>query len=199
MPPTFRFKADTHTYFVGTRPVPAITTVLRASGRVKEGPWFKPEHRERGKAVHLATLYFDLGLKQLVDPRWEGYFEGYVKFARETRPRWRELEQPRLHRKLGYAGTPDRIGFVIHGDAIVEIKTGGVSDWHAIQTAAQDILIGGPAPGRRRLALYLPGDGEYFLREHKHSTDYLKFFTDLQKVHDGETNHDWADDDERFD
>lgn len=192
----FRFETATHRYFVGDRPVPAITTVLRVGGHTKDGPWFKPEHRERGRLVHAACLVRDLGTPPSIPSKYSPYYDGWDAFMREVRPRWRELEQPRVNRRMAYAGTPDRVGFVNGYESIVEIKTGRAARWHAYQTAGQDLLVGGPmATRRRRLVVYLPGDGTYFMREHASANDYIEFLTALRETH-GEAEH--ADDDDEW-
>lgn len=173
--------------------VPAITTVLRAGGESRSGPWFKPEHRERGRVVHAACLVHDLGSTPVVLPEYDRYLDGWRQFMRETRPTWRELEQPRVERRLLFAGTPDRRGLLRAWDSIVEIKTGRPAKWHGTQTAGQDLLIG-DGKRRRRFVVYLPGDGRYRLREYDDVTDYLRFMDCLRDAH-GETNDDeWEQD-----
>lgn len=185
----FRFDATTHVYWQGTRQLPAISTILRAQH--DRGPWFTAEHLARGTAVHAATLAFDLGsssvqfLTAQLPGEWRGFFTAYVEFRQQAVCRWAALEQPRMHRKYRFAGTPDRVGWINGQLAILEIKTGSPADWHALQTAAQDVLIEKPDRWgvRRRFAVYLAADGRFKLRSHPSAADYLKFFQTLQDFH----------------
>lgn len=195
----FRFDGATHRYFVGRRPVPAITTVLRESGRAPSGPWMREEHRTRGRLVHSACLTHDLGAEVVLDEQYYRWFEGWLRFVRDVRPRFTLLEQPQVDRQRGFAGTPDRVG-IVRGipETVIEIKTGQPAPWHGLQTAAQDLLLGGPLAGRRRrMVVYLPGDGTCRVREHTRALDYIDFLDALRDTHDAEADATWDHDDER--
>lgn len=175
----FRFHASSHTYIVGDTVVPGITAILQASGRVVGAPWFEETHRERGKAVHAAALALDFGDEPAPLPAdWQPYLDAYVKFREAVKPRWREMEFPRVERHLGFAGTPDRVGEVNGYPCVLEIKTGEAAAWHALQTAGQDLLLG-KVGTRRRLAVYLSKLGRYALREHTAALDYTRFLQAL--------------------
>lgn len=179
---------------MGRTTLPSITAVLRGASRTKSGPWFTPEHRERGKVVHAATLVADLGAEPVIPDQWRPYLDGWLAFTAAVRPKWLELEQPRYRVDLPhpFAGTPDRVGLMNGHPCVLEIKTGRAASWHKYQTAAQDILLGGPMTGRRRLVCYLPGDGSFSLSEHDSPVDYLTFLDDLREVTHARTT-DWID------
>jgi hypothetical protein len=193
----FRFSAETHIYTVGGVIVPAVSTIVqhahRAAGGSSGGPWFTDEHRERGKAVHAATLALDQSsleyddLLKWLKPAWQPFFFAYFEFRKHCRCQWALMEQARVHRALKFAGTPDRVGTLNDWPAILELKTGSPAPWHGVQTAGQDILMG--SRGRRRYVVYLTSDGRYKLREHTDSGDYLKFLSALQAFHDAKENH----------
>lgn len=182
----FRFDSATHSYWLDDQRVPAISTVLRAAQ--SGGPWFTPEHRERGSAVHAATLAFDLGAMTGVEalssirPEWQPYLRGYLDFRTAIAARWARLEQPHVHRLLRFAGTPDRVGWIGGRPAILEIKTGSFADWHGMQTAAQDILLHRKWGTINRYVVYLLDTGEYKLRPNQDSGDYLRFIQALAKM-----------------
>jgi hypothetical protein len=187
----FRFDAERHIYTVGTTEVPAVSTIVKAAhlanGGQAGGPWFTQEHRDRGKAVHAATLALDLGSADLsallvwLKPAWQPFLFAYAEFRKSCRCKWTQMEQPRVHRRLKFAGTPDRVGTLNDWPALLELKTGSPAPWHGIQTAGQDTLM--PSRGRRRYVVYLSSDGRYKLREHTDSGDYLKFLAALQAYH----------------
>jgi len=178
----FRYDDRTHTYRLGPHVVPAISAVLRHQEVGRSGPWFKDEHRQRGKAVHRACLALDMGERpERLPDEWMAYVEGWRAFTAAVRPRWREMEQPRVHRGLWFAGTPDRVGLV-GGPAVVEIKTGSEAEWHGVQLAAQDLLTRRPGhPRRRRLSVVLRRDGTYRLHEHDDPRDELRFLQALRR------------------
>jgi hypothetical protein len=178
----FRFDRTTHRYSVGRRAVPGITSVIRAAGH-SDYEWVTAEAMRRGTAVHAATLAHDLGDDPLLPPEWQPYLWAYLEFRRAVRCVWSELEQPRVERALGFAGTPDRVGIVSGRPALLELKTaasGQAVPWHGIQTAAQDMLLGGVRGQRQRLVVYLMPDGRFRLREHTDPRDYLQFLEALR-------------------
>jgi hypothetical protein len=173
----FRFDTAAHAYAVGRVAVPGIHAVLLACGVEPTGArYYTPEARERGKAVHAATLLHDMGETSVRLPdAWAPFFDAYRLFRREAPCRWRRMEHPRVHRRLGYATIIDRWGQVSGRPAVVEIKTGGPAPFHGPQLAGADLLLG-PARGlRRRLAVYLRADGSYKLVEYDTAADYHRF------------------------
>jgi hypothetical protein len=178
----FRFCTATHTYTVGGVVVPGIHTVLRAGGVEQGGAWFTQEARERGKAVHEASLLWDLGSPVVLREEWQPFLDAYIQFRREVPCRWRILEVPKLHRRLRYASIIDRAGTVSGRPAVVELKTGGPASFHGPQLAGADILL---SPQirigvRRRLAVYLRADGTYQLKEYADSADYFRFMDSVK-------------------
>lgn len=174
----FRFDTAAHSYSVGGVSVPGIHACLRAGGLEQGAPGFTQEHRDRGKAVHLATLRHDLG--EIVPPlpeTWQPFFDAYLLFRSEVACRWRKLEHPKVHRQLRYATIIDREGFVSGLPAVVELKTGGAAAFHGPQTAGADLLLSRTIGLRRRLVVYLRKDGSYRLREYADAADYHRFIT----------------------
>jgi hypothetical protein len=183
----FRFHASAHVYTVGKVMVPAVGTITKLARTTTDGPWMKDEHRDRGRAVHAATLAVDLGdscqsVLARLEPDWRPFLFAYCEFRKGIALRWRQLEEPAVHRELMFAGTPDRVGTINDYPALLEIKTGHATDWHGIQTAGQEILLASGA--LRRYVVYLTSDGKFKLREHINTGDYLKFLTALQSYHE---------------
>lgn len=183
----FRFTRDTHTYTVAQTPVPAVGVITRWAHGAPPNPFLTEASRARGTAVHAATLALDLGgaasqILEALDPACQPFFAAYCAFRLGCQLKWYMLEQPAVHRRLRYAGTPDRVGILNYTAAILEIKTGEVYPWHGIQTAGQDLLVTRRGK-RRRFVVYLRADGTFRLREHTDPGDYLKFLDALARYH----------------
>lgn len=177
----FRFHSGPHVYTVGERRVPGITSVIQAAG-YSDGEWFTEEALVRGRAVHAATLQWDLtGELPSLCGEWQPFLSAYVSVRAALPCRWSMLEVPRLSRRMGYAGIPDRVGRVRATPAVVELKTGGSAEWHGMQLAAQDVLLGGVRGQRRRVAFYLREDATYRVVEYSDPRDYLRFFEALRE------------------
>lgn len=155
------FDEPTHVYRVGIVPVPSVTQVLRDAGistnfqqLVEDGKLSQTqlqEKREVGRAVHVATHYYDLGeLKPgTIDPRVDPYLQAWISFREVTGFKPYVLETFLHHPGYLVAGMLDRAGrferfedlkpFDLH---IVDIKTGdpedAAADW---QTAAYAELL----------------------------------------------------------
>lgn len=174
---------------VGDTEVPAIGTIVKWARDTTDGPWMKAEHRDRGRAVHAATLAIDLGdsaqaVMARMPEEWRPFLFAYCEFRQTVAMRWTQIEQPLVHRDLYFAGTPDRVGTMNDVPTLLEIKTGHATTWHAIQTAGQDILIDPHQNIRRRYVVYLTADGKHRLRRHMDTGDYLKFLSALQRYHE---------------
>lgn len=180
----FRFHADPHCYTVGGVLVPGVNAALRAGGEVADLSFLSDEYRRRGKAVHAATLHYDLtGEAPTLPEDWQPYLQAYVRLRETVRCRWRALEQPRVSRVHRYASTPDRVGTVTGVQAVVEIKTGYPAGFHGPQLAGQDLLLprGGVRSPRRRLGFYLRRDGSYRVEEFTDPADYMTFLRALAR------------------
>lgn len=162
----FRYVDETHTYFLGERKLPSITGILRMCGYV-DPSWYTEEARNRGSHVHLAIKFLN---KQTLDwstviDRYMGYVIAYEKFVREWNLRLTMFELPLYHPDLLFGGTPDLVGTCLDNvPCIVEIKTGPVNKWAALQTAAQELLVRSwdePNVRRRRWGVTLNVDGTY--------------------------------------
>jgi hypothetical protein len=179
-----RFDAGRHEYWIGERRVPGVSRILRHAGLV-DASWWQPHHRDRGTVIHRWCLDHDLGL----DPPDPGpallpYVRAYRSFLDVMRPDYTEMELPVLGRVvhpddptqvLLYAGTLDRRAFLRRRDGLLDIKTGGRLQWHALQLAAYEMAIG-VRPGRlRRWSLHLNSAGDFRLHEHAGVEDHHRF------------------------
>lgn len=135
------FNAERHEYHDESGVlVPNVTGILKDVGLI-DGKWFTDFARDRGTAVHMATAMHDEGTldSATVDPRIEGYVAAWVLFRKESGFVPTLVEAVVANQTPRYAGTLDRAG-LMGGDAgkscILDIKTGAIPAWAALQTAA---------------------------------------------------------------
>ncbi len=163
----FRFVEESHTYFLGDKVLPGITGILKSCGYV-DPTYYTEDARNRGSHVHLAIKFLN---KQTLDwgsviDRYIGYVIAYEKFVRDWNLKIRFFEVPLYHPDLLFGGTPDLVGTCLDNvPCIVEIKTGPVRKWTALQTAAQELLVRAWDDDKsiryRRWGVCLNADGTY--------------------------------------
>jgi hypothetical protein len=164
--PHFRFVEETHTYYLGPKILPSITQILDAMGYVNKD-YFKEEHRYRGQYVHWVIRLLNEGTLDEADIalQYRGYYDAYKRFVIDWDVQVMMFEEPLYHPDFLFAGTPDIVGLVLGGiPAIIELKTGTVPKWAALQTAAQAMLIRAWEEQpimRRRWGVHLKADGTY--------------------------------------
>lgn len=182
-----RFEATGHVYTtLDGRVLPSITQLLKAGGYV-DTTWFTDEGRDRGGVVHEMTAALDQGaldVRTLVHEH-KNRVCGYASAMTILRPDWILIEQA-LASARGFAGRPDRAGYVRDRLAVLDIKTGQPAPSNAIQTALQAILVG-EAIGERpewidRYCIYLAEDGGYKVDRHVASGDFVKALNLVHQV-----------------
>lgn len=120
------FDEATHTYRWNGAVVPGVTSVLKPiSGYDRIPARVLQAASERGRAVHLACQYDDEDdLDEDGMPEWmRPYLTAWRRFRADHATEWTHIEAPGYHRKLGFAGTPDRVGLVEGRQSVVDIKT----------------------------------------------------------------------------
>lgn len=190
------FRDSDHTYWLDGRELPGITRVLRDVGI---GDLDQTDPRiayaaGRGKAVHEATALDDRGELDdaSVDPVVRPYLDAWRRFRVESgfRPIVSLIEVPLARAELGYAGTPDRCGWLGQLPVVLEIKA--TSQLHrrvGLQLGAQQMLawtteeFGAVVPNAvRRFAVRLCPDENppYRLQEFKDPEDRHTFLAALR-------------------
>jgi len=160
--------------------LPRVTQILKGAGLI-DTTWFTDYGRDRGTALHLATEYLDRGDldKDSLDPAIAPMVDSYRLFLKEVQPEIlsveEEVENPLSH----YRGRLDRRVRVGRWTGILDIKSGGPADWHAIQLAAYAGCFPGPM---HRWGLYLSDTG-YRLIEYKDRGDWPVFVAALTLFH----------------
>lgn len=155
--PKIEFIPEPHSIKVNGITVPTITQILEAEGFIDKS-WYDEDSRDRGTHVHLACHLDNICQldEESVDPIVAGYLESWRKFKRTCNYRPQLSEQPLGSDRWWFGGVLDSAGRLNNTGAIVEIKTGIVEPWVALQTAAQEILLGAP---HKRFAVQLFDDG----------------------------------------
>jgi len=143
------------------------------------------EHaRQRGTAVHTACHFLDEGDLDwaTVSTEIEPYVRAWERFKKETGVELLEIEKPRHHTMLGFAGTPDRVVKLGGGPAIIDLKSYKPDAVTGVQLAAYSYLVYGSqtafaAP--KRWGLWLKDDGKYQLTEYIDRGDEAVFLSCL--------------------
>jgi len=166
------FDPERHAYILDGRVIPSVTQILTAEGIIN-GQWYTEDGRQRGGHVHLALRYLDEGRldEDSVTDEVRPYLEAWGRFLSETGFICLQIERPFVCEALGYAGTPDRVGWMDGGKilSVIDIKTGSPEPWHALQTAAYAVGIGKRMA--KRWSVYLRNDGNYRLVQYQDIDD----------------------------
>lgn len=180
--PSLSFDPVEHRYFVGTRELISVTTALKEAGLVNSD-YYTADSAARGTAIHQAIHDMDEGRLSNIDDcdaDLRPYVRAYRLFCAWAQPTWCYIEHPVHDAVLGYAGRLDRAGtFGVNGmTCVLDVKTGGVQSWAALQLAAYRRCL--PAPHTwNRLVLQLKADGTYALHQYTDRHDEKTFLAAL--------------------
>jgi hypothetical protein len=184
----FRFEPEpNHSYFLGNKRLIGVSEAIKAAA-LNDFSMIKPEVLEhaaqRGKAVHAACHYLDDGDLNwaTVSPEIEPYVRAWERFKAETGVELLEIETPRYHATLGFAGTPDRIVKFGPNVGVLDLKTFNPSDVTGVQLSAYSVLRFGPQPSfnaPKRWGLWLRDDGKYSLTSYEDRGDEAVFLACL--------------------
>lgn len=175
-----QFDEATHTYTLDGVELPSVTHIIRYLAVDKANnadPNMALIARERGSAVHEATVMYDYSgeIPDDFPAEYAPYLEAYVQFVRDYKPGWELIEHQMGNKTLGFAGTLDRFGLIDGEYAILDIKTSykvDVPSLSAQLTAYRSLLYKEYAPAKwdeileKGLNLYglqLMRDGKYRL------------------------------------
>ncbi|HEY4037789.1 MAG TPA: hypothetical protein VGM15_03125 [Burkholderiaceae bacterium] len=184
------FDAEKHEYRLGPVILPSVTQILAPLYRWAGIPDAVLEYaRERGSAVHRACELDDRGIldPRSVDPIVRPYLEAWRAFRHYSGFHAEEIEQPRYSERMGFAGTPDRVGRLTRlrdePRAVLDIKTSAtVGPVHGLQTAGYRWLIdedGLKTIGLLRYVVQLLANGTYRLHQQQDPLDYSAFLAQL--------------------
>jgi len=163
----FQFDPLEHAYTLDGVRLPGVTEILEAVGVTdfsKVPAHYLDAAKARGTRVHRICELWDLGKlnREALTLEDMGYLLAWRRFRKARPCGWDEIEKPMFSPGHRYAGTPDRFG----GGVLVDIKTGGATRAHHIQTAAYSQLIrerfGLRASAKiSRVVVYLSPDGSF--------------------------------------
>ncbi|NIQ92421.1 MAG: hypothetical protein GWN93_26950 [Deltaproteobacteria bacterium] len=188
------FRFDTHEYRLHGVVVPGVTDVMKTAGLI-DG-WFYDEFSlKRGQAVHRATELHDKGVlkSSSIHPVVEPFYRAYTSFLGDTGFRPLIIEAWGIDHVYRFGGMVDRVG-LLNGDvALIDIKTGGLPWWTAVQTSAYERLlvnnyfkcnypeeIIANAKTFKRYGLQLRNNGRYSLTHYSDPENWLDFVAALR-------------------
>lgn len=130
------YDAENHIYRSSTGRLPGATDIIKGEGLINP-MWMTEDARWRGKCVHRGVELFNKGELDwaTVDEMVSGYLRSYEKFLSTTGFVVEGGETPCFD--TAFAALPDIWGHLNGFTAIVELKTGPIPKWAAIQTALQ--------------------------------------------------------------
>jgi hypothetical protein len=153
---------ETHTYSDDKGKVyPSVTKILLEENFI-DPSWFTEWSRDKGSLVHLVCHLDDIDdlEESTVDPVVQPYLEAYRTFKRDTGFIVEDSELSLYSESYQFAGTPDKIGKLNGSPAILDLKSGAVELWVALQLSFYEILTNHP---HKRFALQLTAEGKYKL------------------------------------
>ena len=162
---TFRFLKEDHSYWLGDRRLPNVTTILESVG-MADHRFSNEDAMLRGTYVHKATEMIDRGTLDwtTLDPILLPYCEAYQKFLATVNMETILLsERPMYHPQYLYAGTLDRVATINGVRSVVDIKSGSPHPATAVQIAAYRELAkeSEGIPFLKGYSLHLRDDGTY--------------------------------------
>lgn len=173
-----QFDEATHTYTLDGKELPSVTHIIRYLAVDKENNADQNMAliaRERGSAVHEATVMYDYSgeIPDDFPAEYAPYLEAYVQFVRDYKPSWELIEHQMGNATLGFAGTLDRFGVIDDKLCILDIKTNYKVDIPSLSaqlTAYHDLLLNEQFErlenaNIRHLGLQLMRTGKYRLYE----------------------------------
>lgn len=186
MTPKLTFDPETHTYRVDGKRVPGVTTILRHANlmdlRFADDSAMKrgtDVHTLIEKSIEATHKGSPLDVREMKNPLIP-YYEAWEKFQRAVRPEILANEEPVFNSMYRYAGMLD-LRCRVSRDAgpeewLIDIKTGGASSWHSLQTAGYSLCFD---RFMKRYALYLRPDATYRLVPHNDAADQDVFLSAL--------------------
>ena len=131
-----QFNPETHTYSDERGVIPSVTQIIKAAGLM--GDWCKADEYAmlRGTYVHKACAAHLRGtlIEESVDDEIMPYLNAFRKFLADTKFKYDSCEKLVYHGMFRYAGTYDLFGRSGKRLWLIDIKSGAMPKWAAIQT-----------------------------------------------------------------
>lgn len=178
----FEFDADNHLFTLkGGQQIPSVTGILKAEGFSRHY-FATDEHRERGHRVALTVELFEKGTLNygsIIGTDLEGYLAGWIQCKADKGLITQHAEQPSVSGAYLFGGIPDWIGTVDRRGLIIDIKTGVLEDWFALQLAGYELLAPKRSNGYLRWVVKLTREGTYQIVKFTTLTDRVVFLSAL--------------------
>jgi hypothetical protein len=155
----------------------SVTQILAAEGFINT-LWFDDYHSTRGTYVHRACELLDRDeLEEAeLDSVLVPYVSAWQKFKKESGIEIIEMETRLTSEVYQFTGKPDRIVKWNGYPTIIDIKSGVVQPWTALQLAGYEILKGSP---HKRVGIQLTDESTYKITEFKDRQDRQIFLSAL--------------------
>jgi len=175
--------SEDHIYSVDGQKMPGVSEIMDAAGIIDKR-WYNERACLRGTYVHKAVeLYHTTGLNlNSLDSEVAPFFNGYMEFLKDSDFKPVIVEKLSYSPLYMYCGTPDLIGYLNGELVLIDIKSGNIPKWAAIQTAAYKELFGNTIEGKpitKRMALQLKANGRYNLKIYRSRLDLDVFLAAL--------------------
>ena len=121
---------ENHTYHLNQAKLDSVTDILSIFGAMDcVNPEILDRANIKGKAVHLATEYYDQGVlnEETLSDSIVPYLEGWKNFLKDTKFQIIDIEKTGYHKVHKYAYTVDRTGIYKGKLTIADIKSGTVN------------------------------------------------------------------------
>jgi hypothetical protein len=161
---------STHTYTLDGKRLPHVTGILASEGLI-DCAWYTEYGRDRGRKVHNTIQFYDDGEldEDSLDPVLRLYLEAWKQFQADTGIVIQASEIKLASETYGFAGKLDKLAILKDTKVIIDIKSGAVQPWTALQLALYQILLGDPTA--IRCAVQLSDDGKYRLHRFTNRQD----------------------------
>jgi hypothetical protein len=165
---------------------PRVTQILSATGvsdfsKIRNAEFYL----QRGQDIHMITASIDANEPDYwTGTDLEGYAKAWINFRSETGFVPSLVEYPVYHEARQYKGTLDRTGKLPkYKKVILDIKSGIVADWTALQLAAYESCL--PDAGEYyRIGVSLSANGKFKISEFAdYRRDSQMFFALVASVH----------------
>jgi hypothetical protein len=155
------FRESDHSYWWNGVKFPSTTQILSSENFIN-ADWFTDWSRDKGRLVHLVCHLDDTNEldESTVDTLLQPYLDAYRAFKRDTGFIVESSEIPLVSEAYCFAGTPDKVGKLNSSNALIDLKSGAVEPWAALQLSFYEILTNHP---HKRFALQLTAEGKYKL------------------------------------
>lgn len=124
--PELTFDEAGHLYHLNGMEIPSVTTVMKPlSSEVYGGvdEWVMERAAGRGTAVHNAIENWSLYGIEDIAPEYRGYFDGFLAWVKDMKPKFLGNECRLYHKTLRYAGTADIPSIIGEKAVMVDVKT----------------------------------------------------------------------------